>query len=209
MRVPLQKWMSEQTIDDDMLWKGAWGKQAIWVRDSLKYLVARGMTQEEYNLKGFELRTEPCMVNVISTHTSKSIVLPVYEFERLDSLTRSDGIDLKLVLRNNFYDWKLSVLSSRPIDADFSGLFHTSPPIAPEYTGNELSPVYFEGFPPELVFGYYETTDKRRWSAAIGSNESLYTTIFLIMRALGQIEPHAWHTETTHRAALADKNKKV
>ena len=110
---------------------------------------------------------------------------------------------LTLVVRNNFYDWKLSVISKdRPIVADFSGLFYTTPPVAPEYTGNELADCYFEGFPKELVFGYYEPSDKKRFSAAIGGDHALYTTVFLLLRSLDIVRPCQWHTPESHRAAI-------
>jgi hypothetical protein len=181
----LQAWVTKHSVRDEMLWKGAWGEQIRFVRDHLLYLVGSG-------LHFVDLAAIP---DVISTHTSKSILLPVYELSR-------DDIGLRLILRHNFHDWKLSVISERPIVVDFSGLFHTTPPVAPDYTGNELADVYFEGFPKDLVFGYYESSDKKRWSACIGGQHAVYTTVFLILRSLGVIEPCAWHTPESHKREL-------
>ncbi len=124
-------------------------------------------------------------VNVISTHTSKSVLLPVYSLEKPDR-------GLRLVLRNNFHNWKLSVLSQTPIEQDFSDLFHTTPPVDPDYTGNPLSPVYFEGFPQDLIFGYYSTSDHKQWSAEIWSDYALWTTVYLISKQLENLTPLRW-----------------
>jgi hypothetical protein len=184
----LQRWVSEHVVKDEMLWKGAWGDQIQFVRDTLVGLFSAGLYYEDI----------AAIPDVISTHRSKSIELPVYELKRSD-------IGLTLYLRGNFHDWKLSVVSERPIEADFTGLFHTTPPIDPDYTGDSLHPVYFEGFPRELVFGYYEPSDKKRWSACIGGSYTVYTTVFLILRALGVIKPHVWHTPESHRAEMDEE----
>jgi hypothetical protein len=122
---------------------------------------------------------------VISTHRSKSITLPVYNLQH-------PTLNLQLILRNNFYDWKMSVISQTPIVADFSGLFYTTPPLDPKYTGDSLSPVYFEGFPSDLVFPYYSQTDGTQWSAEISTDQELWTSVFLIMRSLEAVKPLEW-----------------
>ena len=109
----------------------------------------------------------------------------IYDFRRPD-------IGLRVIARDNFYNWKFSVISERTIIADFTGLFHTTPPIDPSYTGSDIS--YFEGFPNELVFGHYEPSDKMKWSAEINGDHAAWTVAFLIMRALDQIQPFKWST---------------
>jgi hypothetical protein len=136
---------------------------------------------------------------VISTHGSKSVGLPVYELDRPD-------LGIRLILRDNFYNWKLTVMAGLPIVADFSGLFHTTPPVEPDYTGNPLSACYFEGFPRELVFGYYEPSDKRHWSAEInGGDQALWAVVFLIVKALGAVKPFVWNTRESHRKQLDEE----
>ena len=178
----LQDWINRQTVDDEMLWKGAFGSQMVFIRDTLAMLVRRGLSYEQFN---------DVQVTVISEHRSKSIVLPVVSLERKD-------IGLRLILRNNFYNWKLSVISDKPIIANFDGLFHTTPPVEPDYTGNPMNPVYFEGFPKNLVFGYYEDSELRdRWSAEIHGDYAVWTTVFEIMKSLGTVKPFVWATRST------------
>jgi hypothetical protein len=108
----------------------------------------------------------------------------VYNFDRSD-------IGLRIIARNNFYNWKISVISDIPITTNFDGLFYTRPPIDPEYTGDPLSACYFEGFPKALVFGYYHT-NKSCWSAEIHSDTALWTVMYLIMKSKGQIKSLEW-----------------
>jgi hypothetical protein len=173
--VPLAEWipLQQASTDDELFYKAASLHQMNFVRDELARLV------------GWRQSPEQVTVNVIASHTSKSVRLPVYD------LCRPDG--LRFVLRENFYNWKLSVISTEPVIADFTGLFHTTPPVDRDYTGDPLAPVYFEGFPRELVFGYYEPSDKRCFSAELwGGNEALWTALFLILRARGVVKPHEW-----------------
>lgn len=185
MNTSLQDWINGQNVGDEMRWKGAWGAQVQFFRDQLAGVASSG-------LEDFDERR--ALARVISTHRSKSIELPVVSFLRED-------LGLQLVVRGNFYDYKLTCISKKPIEADFSGLFHTTVPVAPEYTGNELSSCYFEGFPGDLIHGYYEE-NKCKWSASIGRDEALWMTVFLIMRSLGAIKPRIWHTEESHRIEL-------
>jgi hypothetical protein len=185
----IQEWALETTPSDDMLWKGAWGAQIKFIGDTLQELIGVGLEHEERRK----------LARVISTHVSKSILLPVVEIARPD-------LGVRFILRENFYNWKLSVISERPVEANFDGLFPITPPTEPDYTGNPLSPVYFEGFPADLIFGYFEPSDRRRWSAEIWSEHVLWTTIFLVLKAVGGIKPHVWTTRESHRAALEARN---
>lgn len=167
-----------------MFWKGAADQQHETWRD-LCGLIGSGLSY----------RKAMACLSVVSTHRSKSIVLPVVQYDRSD-------IGLILTMRDNFYNVKLSVQSERPIGyaEELACLFRTTPPVCPEYTGDPLHSVYFEGLPNGLVFGYY-SADPRKWSAEL-NQASLRTVMFLIMRSLGQIKPMVWHTPESHRAEL-------
>jgi hypothetical protein len=137
----LQEWFNNQreTTSDLMSFKPVSAKQIMFARDELCDIIASGIEDREQRHS---------IVTVTSEHRSKSVIFPVYNFDRSD-------IGLRIVARNNFYNWKISVISDTPIIANFDGLFYTNPPIDPEYTGDPLNSCYFEGFPKELVFGYY------------------------------------------------------
>ena len=163
----LQDWFMSNRASEEMIYKKASENQIMFVRDNLSCLV----TGKSNN------------VFVISTHTSKSIKLPVYSLER-------EG--LQIILRNNFYNWKMSVISKQFIELDFSGLFHTSPPIDPDYTGDSLASCYFEGFPEKLIFGYYDLSNHKKWSAEISSNYELWTVLFVVLHKTGGIKALKW-----------------
>lgn len=171
--VGLQDWINTHPVGAEMLWKGAAGGQLSFVRDVL----ARLFSVDDYDLY------QKC-AEVVSSHMSKSIDLPVYKLSRPG---------LTIWLRDNFYNWKMSVKSDAPIEADFGGLFHTTPPIDPKYTGDPLNSVYFEGFSGDYIFGYYSKNNKQ-FSAEIGGDHSLYVSVFLILKSLGLIKPYKWST---------------
>lgn len=175
----LQEWFDKQREDtpDDMIYKKSSADQIMFVRDILCGVVSAGIS---------DIEKRRSIVTVISEHRSKSVRLPVYNFDRSD-------IGLRIILRGNFYNWKISVISDVPIIADFDGLFFTSPPPDPKYTGDCLSPCYFEGFLYDLIFGYYDL-NQSMWSAEISSRHQLWTVLFLIMKARGQIKPYQWKT---------------
>ena len=88
--VPIQEWISQQLVEDEMLWKGAFSSQMVFLRDELQSLVSAGLSWRK--------RKEAEVARVISTHTSKSIVLPVVEFARPD-------LGVRFIVRNNFHEW--------------------------------------------------------------------------------------------------------
>ena len=108
------------------------------------------------------------------------------------SLERKD-LGLRFILRNNFHDWKMSVISTEPIRADYGSLFHTTPPTDPKYTGDPLASCYFEGFPDDLIFGYF-SKDAKRFSAEIHGRHALWTAIYLTLRDRGAETPLVWRT---------------
>lgn len=79
MRIELDKWLEGRG--------GTVYQQANFVRDNLLPLVGHGLDWEDYARGCF----------VIGEHTSKQIILPVYEMCRED-------LGLRLVMRNNFHD---------------------------------------------------------------------------------------------------------
>lgn len=171
-KTPLQEWYYERAVEDNMIWKECYKSQLMFVRDNLNGLVNAGIDYKEIT-----------SVQVISTHCSKSIELPVYLLQRGE---------LFIVLRNNFYNWKMSVINPDFILSDFSTIFHTTSPVETGYTGNPLADCYFEGFPKELVFGYYHESNKDVWSAEIHGDYTMYMTLFKMMEAKRFIKPLEW-----------------
>lgn len=143
----LLEWVENNPIDDAFYWKAAAMEQIEFVQHRLQNLLK-----------------EP--VEVISTHRSKSISLPVYKLTTTPNLA--------IVLRNNFYDWKCSVISDRPLDVQLNGLFTP---------GASLHPVYFEGFPENLVFPEFSKENNKSWSMSSGTNYQVFAAVWAITQA--------------------------
>lgn len=92
-RPQLQDWFNNNQPPDDMCYKNAAIDQFIWVRDPFTYMVWNALLPKHLS---YDDRCE--MVTVDGTHTSKSIVLPVYRF---------DVGGVKMKIRGNFHDWCL------------------------------------------------------------------------------------------------------
>jgi hypothetical protein len=128
---------------------------------------------------------------VVGEHTSKSRRLPVYSLERPD-------LGLQFILRENYHDWNVSVITEKPLSdgrkllAGFEldyGRDEDRKRFPNGYTaGQSWGYCYFQGFPEEVQFGPY-SEDCRRFSLCIGSDYSLYTFAWLIMRDLRGVGP--------------------
>jgi len=122
----LQAWALANQPHEESFFKEAFWKQVMFVRDDLRR--AMGNVTE---------------ITVVSTHTSKSILLPVYK------LTLKSGV--RIIMRGNFHDWKVTVISSelRENIQMNTALFDAN---------KRISEVYCEGFEDIWVHGpYYES----------------------------------------------------
>lgn len=152
-RSHLQEWALAHEPSETLIYKRGYWEQIVFVRDWIPEVLAK--TYEEY---------EAIMSNMkaISTHTSKSVLLPVFRVELADGTV--------FTMRYNFYDWKMSVDSPRDVDADFMGLFN------PDAT---FSSCYCEGFPEECVYGSY-AKNKRRFTIELAPGEHRIFAFFWI-----------------------------
>ena len=155
--VDVTAWIRVNEPDENLIYAKGLGDQVCFVRDILCQLLRS--TYEEW-------RDNPPLV--ISTHYSKSVKLPVFQINL-------EKYGIEMVLRYNFYDWKISVKSDKPLDFDYMGLFNPK---------EEIASVYCEGFPKDKVYGSYEQSHSQ-FTIEIGSHYDLYTFIFLLKNYLG------------------------
>jgi hypothetical protein len=156
---PLQEWFNQNKPDDNLLWKDGLARQVIFVRDTLSFLLFS--SYEEYEQNRWQ---------VVSTHTSKSVKLPVYHLRMPSGLC--------FTMRDNFYDWKVSVELPTPLEIDPSLLFD------PDET---ISPVYFEGFPRNRIYGSYND-DPTRFSVEIRNDYEVYCFMLLLRQAMKKVQ---------------------
>jgi hypothetical protein len=141
----LREWCRNNPIDEDMLWCKAAQAQLFFFA-----------TLEE--LCG-------CEAEVINTHTTKSISLPVVE------LTVGD---VKILIRGNFYNYRMSVESPRRVDFDFAGLCTTDSVAA-------INAVYCEGFPQDRVYTCYDK-DQTKFTLGFRIEHEVWCFIWLLKK---------------------------
>jgi len=147
----LQEWANANNPDDNLKWKDSFWRQIIFVRDT----IPRVLWREGFDPhKWFEEYSNiDDMVQVISTHTSKSIKCPVYQL-KFRGMT--------FTMRDNFYDWKVSVTSRIPLDIDFEELFDGS---------KEIHHVYCEGM--SEVYGAFDN-NKSKFTIELSNDKELW-----------------------------------
>lgn len=125
----LLEFIKENPIDNTMLWKESAKNQFRFVGGTLVELF--------YNYKDIKNPYEAILVP--SSHTSKSIILPVYRIETLDLL---------IYMRENFYGWVVTIQSKTglPLKLD-TGLMPK--------TNETITPCYAEGFDESWVLPAY------------------------------------------------------
>jgi len=115
----ITQWIRQNDWLEELSFKKLAGTQFCFVRDQLGQSL------------GFET------ADVVATHMSKSCLLPVYFLSYKG---------LQLIIRDNFYNWKLSVNSPIDLDLDTDLFIKES---------EDISTLYCEGFKDEWVFGTY------------------------------------------------------
>jgi len=139
--------MNENILNcnDTLIYKNKGMMQCMYIRDGLNGLILRMCGLNFSNYK----------VEVVSTHTSKSVKLPVYKLE-LKGFT--------FYLRCNFHDWKISVIAPYPTDINFENLFGID---------DKINPIYCEGFDKSWVFGSYKDSSKQ-FTISLEKEEELW-----------------------------------
>ncbi|MFF2532351.1 hypothetical protein ACFVS2_25915 [Brevibacillus sp. NPDC058079] len=145
----LQKWAVENEPSEEMIYYGGYWNQILFIRDRLTYLFFGSI------------------VNVIGTHVSKSVQLPVVQFDVA-------SLGISFVIRGNFYDWKVSVESERPIECEFYDLFNKDA---------TWSHHYCEGFPLDRIYNSI-LVDNRRFTIELSDEFAMHTFFWLISNHL-------------------------
>lgn len=151
MKQLLLSWLRNDEVDDKMIYKNAAERQEIFMRDDV----------------GASLLKVP--VFVVSQHHSKSITLPVYGF------TMRNGI--KVICRDNFYDWKVSVQLP---ECREHGDIVVPRDLATDGYRKHISDCYFEGFKNEWVFPAFDPDDDEQlnFSIEVADEYRLYTLLY-------------------------------
>lgn len=155
--IDLLTWMRVFEPNNDLSFKKSYWKQTVFVRDEINELL-----RDNYE----DYKQNP--VKVIGTHRSKSIELPVYYIYL-------NKYDTQIIMRNNFYDWKVSINSKYSI----TGI--------EEFFKNEnenINPIFCEGFESSQVFGMYKDNNKKFTIELSNNQYNLYTFFYILKKSL-------------------------
>jgi hypothetical protein len=152
MKENLSYWIRKWDLNEELIYKNAAIEQASFVRDKICGNLLKS--------QGF----------VVSTHHSKSCLLPVYYIKARNGI--------KLIMRCNFYDWKLSV----DIPDEWDGI-----PTIPldclshhviEHGFEKIASCYCEGFKEEWCYDAYDPHHPgNKFTIEIPDNYRLYVVI--------------------------------
>jgi hypothetical protein len=200
MKIPMQAWYDrwlKANQDTNLVYvpKNSRGEPSLhqvhFVRDTLASIVWADVPYDKRPNEPPPRETckETCFV--IGEHRSKSVSLPVYSLERPD-------LGIQFVLRDNYHGWNVSVLLEKPLSDGWNILKGFELDYSRDEDrdrfkdgykpGSSWGYCYFQGFPEEVQFGPY-MEDCRRFSLCIGSEYSLHTFIWLIMRDIRGVGP--------------------
>lgn len=166
--INITRWICNVAVDDTAAARSK--HQAMFVRDQVAPIVVRPKQHDwQADPKGTPDRLDN-YVHAVSVHWSKSVLLPVYYIDARSS------IGCEFWLRNNWYDWKLSVRSEQPVPDVFMRLIQR---------GKTIHDVYFEGFEKDWIFGSY-ADNPCKFSLELGGDTELTTFMMLLNQALRQ-----------------------
>ena len=164
-------WYSVNEPDEKLIYGKGCHDQIYFVRN---VICGSLFFEKEYpNVKAFTDEWDNALVEnepkVISTHCSKSVILPVMEID-----LKSVGV--KIFLRNNFHDWCISIESEKDINCDFKGL-------VTDRKG------YFEGLTGK-VYCKYSENNKKKFSVVLNNDYEVFTFMWLLRDSLYSDNTH-------------------
>lgn len=152
-KVDLLTWCRVNAPSDEMCYKQGYWNQITLIRDKVNR-----MFYKSYE----EFKENPVMV--IGTHRTKSITMPVYEIDL-------PQYGIKMILRDNLHNWKVSIVADNPLYVDFKNTFRENDKPIPS--------VYCEGFKEDQVFGRY-CDNQKQFTVEISGSDELYVFMWLL-----------------------------
>lgn len=154
----LLAYMRETEIPEEMLWKKSAESQMCFVRDTIC----------------FSLLHVPCFM--ISKHRSKSIDLPVYGF------MMKNGV--KVIARNNFYDWTISVELPESLPENYlkSDMF--------THRMEEDATLFFQGFKDEWIYDIWlpKKQNLKKFSCEVRDDYYFFLLMYKLKNAFPEID---------------------
>ena len=161
-------WLMANEPDERLIYKDGCKNQVRFIRDTIYREL---FFDEEYGeVERYSDEYDEAFDNfvpmVVATHCSKSVILPVMELE-----LKSVGV--KILLRDNFYGWNVTVESEKDIECDFMDIV----------TDNHHEYCYCEGFPIGRQHGKYKDNHKA-FTVYVQNNYKLFTFMWILRNYL-------------------------
>lgn len=153
--IDLLTWCRVNAPGDNMIYKESYWTQIMLIRDRINSLFYDDV--QEYN-------ENPVMV--INTHMSKSITLPIYLID-----LKKHGV--QIILRDNIYDWLITVISDREITVDFNGLFREDLKI------QKTNSYTYSEFTDDQIKDCFKD-NKKQFTLEIQDDYNLYVFMYLL-----------------------------
>ena len=154
--ISLQEWALAHEPNDELIFGSGYWEQIMFVRDKLITLFCPDYKKHQNFLEN--------NVRVVSTHMSKSVLLPVYQIISPEGTV--------FTLRYNNYNWKISVKSPSKVTFDFMDLFDPN---------ESINAIYCEGFPHNSVYGPYADNDGD-FTIALYDDFAVWTFFYIYSR---------------------------
>lgn len=157
----LDKWCKANNPSLRMVYREAFWQQVNLFRTSfLAALFKRPHSRKD------PIAYDRCDLDIIGTHTSKSILLPVCRFS-----LQKDDLDVEIILSNNFHDWSVAVNSSHPIPEMVVALRL--------FDHIEVRRCFLNGIPTEYLYGSYND-DSNQFSCTMHDDYSMWSFLRII-----------------------------
>lgn len=161
----LRSWFEAHIPEEKMIFKKPWiDAYSFWDYHILPLF--SNAWNESYDLDAFHEDINQ-RIEVVGEHWSKSILHPVLK------ITYKDVI---VVIRYNFYDYNIAVISPKPLTLPISTLFES-----------REQQYMHQGFPEKYVVdGRYET-NKCEFMAYVDNHYKFYTFMFLLKQEIDRV----------------------
>lgn len=158
-----QKWLMNNRPSEEMIYERAFFDTYVFWREKILEMFTDEFYKKNrnYNRVYKEINKN---VEVVGTHMSKSIVHPVL---------RIVYHGVTIVVRYNFYDYEIAVISDKPIYIPMEKLFYSK-------TGN----FFYQGFPEEYIIKDKYEDNKCKFIAGLDNHYQFYTFMYLLQRQI-------------------------
>ena len=164
VELKIRDWANENEPSDNMIYKKAYWSWIGYIENEVLPRFFNSLIKDlDYEDAVSVMNNHH---NIIGTHMSKSIKLPVIEL-KLKSCT--------IVFRYNFYDTELTVISNK--DIDLSGLEDM-------FRSDDSIQFYHQGIPNNYIIDTKYTEDKKRFTANIVGYSEFYTIMVAVRNSI-------------------------